>query len=243
MNNLKKILETKEENYGDLLRELISKMEIEQYFCPTTKKMKSTNKFLSKKTKLVTGYADFVLDDENAYFLLFKKIKENGFLLNNKNFSDEQICKFVQNSVFDYFGIGTPSDEQRTRIYRDAFQKEKDVSIKDFRESGNSMCLERASLSHNYFLLMGFNAELVAENVLLNSQRDLHTFNVVSLNDGKYIFDLVASKIKDAQMPSPIMTNLSNGYLGENISFTSQSGKINFINYPIENFIENTPNL
>ena len=241
MSNLQKILNCDEKNYDKLFDSLTKNLEKAQYFCPTNGKVQKTEKFLSEKTKLVTGYADLVLNDKNAYKILFDNVKTSGILKNSDAFSAEKLFKLVQNSVFDYFGSGRPNDELRTQIYRNAYLKEQDVSIKNFQNSGNSMCLERASLAHNFLLLLGVKDELVSSDINLNGQKDLHTFNIATLGEKRYIFDLVCSKVTDLPMPSPIMQKFDDAknYNGEKITFKTQSGKTNTISYDAVAFEKN----
>lgn len=245
MKNLQKILKTKNEDYKSLLGEIENSFEIENFFCPRDNKVSRASGFLGEKTKLVTGYADFVLDDESAYELLFDNVKASENLMQkNGKYNAENLCKLVQKTVFDYYGTGRPNDIYRTFVYRNAYNKETDVSVKSFCGTGNSMCLERASLAHNYFLLLGVQDTLVSSDIIINGEKDLHTFNVVEIDGKKYIFDLVCSKILNEKMPNPIMKNLSEDkkYKGESISFISQSGKNNTISY-LGDFMENEQNL
>ena len=232
MSNIQKILNTKPSDYPRLVKALSGELESEKYFCPREHNVTESAKFFGKESRLVAGYSNLVLDDDFAYAVLFDKLKDEQMnICRNNKIDDKAVCKLVQEAVFEYFGTGRPDDLGRTYLYNAAYQDGRIVSIREFCGNGKAMCLERASLAQNYFKLLGYDSKLMGGDISLNGSVDLHTYNVVSLSDGDYVFDLVCSKIVDGPMPSPLMTRLGSGEYYDKVTFVSQSGRTNTIEY------------
>lgn len=226
MNNLQKILSLSNNCYDDFIQETLSSLSSCKYFCPKrySNKIIKTCDILNEDTKIVTGYAPLIIDDNEIYKILFDNLKK----MNNGMRNEFQlITQGVQKTVFDYCGSGRPDDFLRTSIYRDAYYKDKVVSIKNFKSNNLSMCTERSCIAHNLFKILGLKSCLVAGEISLNGEKDLHTFNVVEVNGESYIYDLICTPIRvDKPMPQAIMHKLS--YEQSNILFNYDNKVLNF---------------
>ena len=249
-NIIKQIVKLNSKDYLEFLNKRIKSFTKVEYFKPSCNEHKTvvTTKFFGKDSKIVSGYAPLVLDDDSAYFLLFDKIKQlsSNYNLDNPLDVDKLSVLAVQTSVFEYFGNGAPNDVVRTLLYRNSFMKDEDLSISKFKGSNQSMCTERSALAQNYFKLLGYDCSYLSGIVFLNGQKDLHAFNVVRFSDATKIFDLVCTPINSTtkNLPSPIMCNLNydlslkaltDGEMDNldvpYINFQSQSGKYHCISY------------
>ena len=208
-----------------------------------------TNLFFGEKSKIVSGYAPLVLDDNEAYMVLYNTLKENAkdYDLNDENNIDKFVCNSVQKAVFKYFGNDSPNDIKRLMLYRNAYEKDEILSISKFKGTNLSMCSERSALAHNFFKLLGYNSSYLSGIIFLNGAKDLHSFNAVQLNSGYVIYDLICTPIKSLEenLPNPIMYKVNesvgktiienNGEINNldlnQINFTTQTGKIFTISY------------
>ncbi len=238
---INEVLKADKSGYKALLSMLEGSLDKEQYFCPTDGKVTKAKGFFDKDSRLITGYAPLVLDDDEAYFMLFEALKGKTEALNRVNPSERDIivAKTIQEVVFGYYGVGRPDDFGRTMLYRQADAQDRQVSMKEFKDSRRAMCLERASLAHNCFLLLGYDSTIVASDTYLNGEKNLHSYGIVTLGEEEYVYDLVCSKVLEGDMPSPIIAKVEDGL--ENITFTSQRGRENTITYkyaPVQTSVE-----
>lgn len=249
-NIVKEILKFNRNKFFIYLKSKIDLMGKVDHFLPSDNehKSKSTNLFFGSNSKILSGYSPLVLDDIEAYFVLFETLKQNSsnFNLNNENEIDNFVCDSIQKAVFRYFGNGVPNDVVRTMLYKTAHEKDEDLPISKFKGTNMSMCTERSALAHNFFKILGYNSSYVSGMVFLNGQKDLHSYNAVQLSSGYKIFDLVCTPTKSIEhnLPNPIMCNLdvnmgkmmlNNGEIDNldlpQTNFKSQSGKDYFISY------------
>ena len=107
-NIIKEIVKLNSKDYLEFLNKRIKSFTEVEYFKPSCNERKTvvTTKFFGKESKIVSGYAPLVLDDDSAYFLLFDKIKQlsSNYNLDNPLDVDKLSVLAVQTSVFEYFG-------------------------------------------------------------------------------------------------------------------------------------------
>ncbi len=239
MKRIWDIISLDRQDYDEAIERFLAQMKTDAYFCPMENQTHITSNFLGKSTKIMAGYTYLLIDDDDVYKILFDEIKKhtNRLIKPDGKIDDVVVCKIVQAAVFNYLGFGRPMDEKRTYVYCSAARNNQEVSIKKFRKNGLSMCLERATLAHNFFKLLGYDSNLIASEIRLNGYQGLHTYNIVTINGEKYFFDLICSKINEGKMPNPLIARLKDvqQMQGDTIEFTTQSGKlqhINYMNYP-----------
>ncbi len=228
------------EIFYDNLNKMLKKENTAEYFYPNASSNKSikTTKFLGPNTLIATGYSHLVLDDLSAYDLLYDNLTKLP-----EKYSAYDLIKCVQKSVFDYFGYDKPNEYERLKTYKLNYDKDIHTSIINFKNTGNSWCLERASLCHNYLKLLGLNSALISSNIELNGNKQLHAYNTLEINGFKYLLDLLNTPSSPENIPRPIFEKISDDIdlfneqhsidFGNNYSFSfvSKSGKHYHINY------------
>lgn len=250
MVKIEEILKLNKKDYKKFIEENIYSFEGLKYFCPQREYngLIKTKDFLSFNSMIVTGWANFVLDDESCYFILLDNVKE---MLDKKHFSNskqklENISKCIQKSVFDYYGYGKPNDYKRMLIYKDAYDRGFDVSMKTFKNSGNSWCTERASLVHNFFKFLGIESVLASSNIEILGGKDLHVYNFIRFDGKCYLFDLLNTPhMLDKPLPQIVLQEIDkeieetifndkdriDNYKKIEVSTISQSGRKYSITY------------
>lgn len=225
------------------LKNLLNKDNSLDYFCPNENDLvNKTTKFIGIKSIVVTGYSPLVLDDISAYDLFYNNLTKLP-----RNYCTYDLIKCVQKSVFDYFGYDKPNEIARLNTYRFNYEKDIHTSISNFKNTGNSWCLERATLCHNFLKLLGLNSVLISSNIELNGNKQLHAFNAVEINGNKYLLDLLNTPSSPDKIPEPIFERLPKDInlfnddnilnLNENLqyNFVSRSGKLYHIEYLLSN--------
>lgn len=229
--NVKEILKFSSDEFREYLKNKIDKLSKVDFFVPSTNdnKIKATNLFFGKDSKIVSGYAPLVLDDDEAYFVLFNKLKQNSTKYDLEKEVDKLVCESVQQAVFSYYGNNSPNDVIRTMMYKNAFIKDEDLSISNFKGTSMSMCTERSALAHNFFKILGYNSCYISGIIFLNGQRSLHSYNAVELKSGYKIYDLVCTPINSLEhnLPNPIMYDLGENEAGKLLSTTAEIDNLN----------------
>lgn len=219
-------------------------------FCPnqTKNRCQKTNKFFFKNSKFITGYAPIVFDDYAPYNIFFDNIKKYVCAqdINNKSKLLKKLLNIVQLSVFEYYGIGKPDEEKFLHLLKTYGDKNQDLSIAKLKQTNNSFCIERACLAHNFFKLIGINAQAVSQNVYVNEEKSLHMFNVVQIDDNYFVYDLINTYYTQSKpKPQFVFKQLddkqgkmifddneqANAVVLQNVSIKSQSGKDYVIDY------------
>lgn len=210
--------------------------------------------FLSKNGGIVTGLSNIVLDDDSVYSDLFDNINYYIGKTSNKN---EIIVKAIQKTVLDYFGVGKPAPEENKTIYlKLQYDKDLDTSIKDFKGKRWASCMERSALAFNLFKALNYDCVLISTDVNFCNNVEGHSFLMVKLNGKYFVYDLIASKINDGEMPSPLLCEIEpnvgqkimSGIIPKdinlyNVRFNTQSGKQHSISYHFyKNYQQNKEN-
>lgn len=212
----------------------MKKFKVAKFYTPQDNKTTICLDFLEKNSLVFAGYTYFVLDDYKAYHDIISKIqqikKQNKLTVND-------ICKVVQNYVLDYFGIGSVDPIAYIQKYKLEQDRGENVTLSSLKNTRISQCLERSTFAHNIFKLLNFDCALVASNINFDGIEELHSFNVLKINEDYYVFDLICSKIYDSDMPTPIMCKLPknigeqifkqkliNNFKTKDIEFVTQSG-------------------
>lgn len=208
------------------------------YFCHCDNEINKTSKFFNQRSLIQTGYSPLVIDDFDVYLSFFENLQK---IKSEKDI--DGILKIIQKTILDYFGYGVPNEAKRILLYKLFYEKEENVSIKNFYQSGNAWCLENASLCHNLLKILGFKTCLCACNVNINGKIELHAFNIVEIKNKKYIFDLISSSSSKDVLPPYILNKIDvddsifdestkiNNIRPQDCLYNSQNGKSYFITY------------
>lgn len=188
-------------------------------FC-SNKTANKTTKFFSENYLILTSHTPLVLDDDSIYSNFYKILQE---LQDNYTLSDLATC--VQRTIFGYFGSGMTQDDFRNYIYLNNWRNDKNTSIKDFKCLGISQCLERASVAHNLFKLLGLKSALISSDVYINNKQSLHCYNIIEYENQTYLVDFNRTSLNPAILPQPIIekldiNSLSNSPFDDNKTFT-----------------------
>lgn len=210
--------------------------------------------FLSKNGGIVTGLSNIVLDDDNVYGDLFDNINYYLDKTSNKN---SVVVKAIQKTVLDYFGVGKPAPDKDKMMYlKLQYDKNRDTSIKDLKDKRWASCMERSALAFNLFKALDYDCALISTDVNFCNKVEGHSFLLVKLDEKYFVYDLIASKIQDGEMPSPLLCELEpnvgqkimNGIIPKdinlyNVRFNTQSGKQHSISYHFyKNYQKNKEN-
>lgn len=225
--------------FAERLKELQKSENSVNFFCPKGDgSLVKTNKFLNSNSLVVTGFTPLVLDDLSAYNILFNNLSKLPI-----KFTQFDLIRCVQKSVFDYFGYSKPNEINRIQTYKNCFEKDINVSISLFKGTGNSWCLERATLCHNFLKLLGIDSVLISGDIELNGNRQSHCYNTYKINNCTYLLDLLNTPSSKDNIPAPICVQLYNeNKLFDNkvetelnqvysCNFVSKSGRLYHIDY------------
>lgn len=183
-----------------------------------------------------------MIDDFNVYLSFFENLQK---VKSEKDI--DGILKTIQKTIFDYYGYGVPNEAKRILLYKLFNEKEENVSIKNFYQSGNAWCLENASLCQNLLKILGLKSCLCACNININGKIELHAFNIVEIKNKKYIFDLFNTSSSKDVLPPYILNEIDvddiifdesakiNDIHPQDCLFNSQNGKSYFITYFLKN--------
>jgi len=121
----------------------------------------------------------------DAYEMLKENIKKNDA----KTY--EEICECIYETVNSYFG-GIDNVSTRMSYYKDFddITSEKDITrVSSLKGKGAAMCVERAMMSQNLLISLGFESIYKASGIKNNGKLEVHAYNLTK-NDGKYyLFD------------------------------------------------------
>jgi hypothetical protein len=190
-----------DEKRNDRINQFIEKrkreLEIDSYAGEISFLFPSTDKFLGEKAKIATStLADpLVMDDDQIYIDFFETLRT---LRTDPRWKDQSINNLIphafQGSIGRYFGgqrVYDGGDEIRKEIYaQGASTNPIGISVSEFRGKGVAQCAERASMSHNLYLLLGYDAELIVSNTCqMEGNEDLHLFNKLNSNGKTILYD------------------------------------------------------
>ena len=147
----------------------------------------------------VTGiYVGFLIDDPTIYEDLIENIIRRRYDPDRKSyvepFIDPSIFA-VQRTLNKYFGRtmdARPHYEEeefyrkQTELFGDNFRSSSGFSMREFRRNrGIAACGVLAPVAQNLFTFLGYDSSLV----VFRSSKNLHAFNIVTLERGKGLFE------------------------------------------------------
>lgn len=164
----------------------------------------------NKLIQLESGMGDIryctIGDINHAYEILRKNVKSSESL------SFHDLCFLVCDTVWNYFGNVS---NIKTRL--DYFPTEEDVidnkngKISDLMGKNAAMCVERASVAHNLLKSININSSLKFSEIIIDSKKDIHCFNLIEYDNKYYLFD-TALVMKQDDKVSPLLVEIPHEY-------------------------------
>lgn len=108
-----------------------------------------------------------------------------------QNFRD--VATMVAKTIFDYIGnpeVRTVKDRLSHLKEDDELAKGERNYISAFKGTGDAWCMERSAMAHQLFKFLGYDAELVTSQIMIDGKTSGHAFNLIKLEDQVVMFDL-----------------------------------------------------
>ena len=144
--------------------------------------------FTSEEVLIGSGldYTPCMIGDvTDAYTLLNEKIKDG-------NIEDlKSVMEIIFEVVNEYFG-GIDNIDKRMNNYVDLdfIESEEDIGkVSLLKGKGEAMCVERAMLTQNLLKKLGINSYYKCSSIKINGNNDIHSYNIISINNRYYIVD------------------------------------------------------
>jgi len=138
----------------------------------------------------------FRLDDNSIYPMLLETMKE----LKNGSGKGKEIRRLTSTAIMitlaRYFGNAytLQNTEARNReIYSEKTESDdKFISIKEFKDKGVAVCVEKATMAQNLLQFVGLDSFIIFSSKCRSAEEekeDLHAYNIISSDNGYSIFD------------------------------------------------------
>lgn len=141
--------------------------------------------------------SSFRINDDQIYLQLLEAIEE---FRKNPNWAvkslRETLPYAILRAVGQYFGNYCGYDDSETKrrtFYLDNTTLESGpISLVGFKNKGFTACSEKAAVTHNLLTFLGYNDLLVfsGETELVPGQSEVHTYNVLTTENGHFIFEI-----------------------------------------------------
>jgi len=155
------------------------------------------SEYIHPESKITVNFMvePFHLDDPEIYSILIEALGK--YKRQKEDISVEDIIPTaVQHAITEYFG-NPFADDQTEKEHRDFYLKRSlapeekpPLSVKELKGKRIAVCAEKASLAHNLFKFLGFEAFLILSTKgKLAEKEEFHAYNIIK-KDGKYfLFD------------------------------------------------------
>ncbi|KKQ74944.1 MAG: hypothetical protein US96_C0021G0011 [Candidatus Woesebacteria bacterium GW2011_GWB1_38_5b] len=191
-----------EEERSERIRQFIQKRKIEiendSHQGELSFLNKSTKSFLGRDTRIVANFLvdPLIMDDDEIYIAFFDTLRE---FRTHSGWKDQNVRNILphvfQRSIGKYFGgqrAYEGSEGKRKSIYfENTHSKSNGVSVREFKDQGAAFCAEKASMAHNLYLFLGYDAELIISNnyEIQGENEDNHMFNKLNINGKTVLYD------------------------------------------------------
>lgn len=139
---------------------------------------------------------------KDAYELLKTKINNMG---NNDIYG---LSSAVLETVDEYFGGISNIDSRMNYYYPSDFEESKNNFISNLKGTGAAMCVERAALAQNLLISLGINSFFKSSGIIKDSNREVHSYNLIEYKGKYYIFDTSLPNLINDQA-SPLIAELN----------------------------------
>jgi hypothetical protein len=144
----------------------------------------------------LTVFEGFKINDDSVYSNLLDSIRAHIRFDTWRNQGIRFINQYaILRTISEYFGnylADSQTEAQREYFYMKYSTIDSDpISIKDFKKRGISMCVEKAALAQNLLSFLGYDSLYCTgkECELIPGETGLHAFNIITTENGKFIFD------------------------------------------------------
>jgi len=129
------------------------------------------------------GEISFFLDDQEYLCLkLIEKIKTKPCN------SITDVSKIVTEVIYDYFGGVKVNGGEKERLSHLKTTGEKNY-LSAFKGTTHGFCVEKAIVAHQLFKFLGIDSSFVYSPTLVNGEKIIHAFNLISFNNQDCIYD------------------------------------------------------
>ena len=166
--------------------------------------LSSFNGVFNKEEVLIGTGFDYIPcmigDVSDAYIMLENKIKDVD--LNDI----EELFHIIFEVVNDYFGgIDNIANRMNNYVDIDFIESEDDIGkVSSLKGKGEAMCTERAMLTQNLLKHLNINSYYKCSSIKINNNYDIHSYNVVNINNKYYIVDTSLPTIRNEMISSLI---------------------------------------
>ena len=181
-----------------------------------------------------------MLDDKSLYYLFFDVLKENldkNKALENPKNEGLIVVNSIYATINMYFGKYNGNLDLRDRLTSFDFEQEKMPSVAVLKGKGCAACVEKASVSHNLFLLTGRESYFVSScsSKFEHSNDQGHSFTFIKNSKGNFmLFDHAMQNFGMVEGdPIEAMLNGEPLVIGE--PFANQGVYANACNLELEN--------
>lgn len=156
--------------------------------------------------KMTFDLNGFVLDDRSYYRDIVNYIRNAD---EKKAFNNNYIMNVIQHKIVQYLGI-SGSETRRNNLYDSAVDfedEDKDfdsqaLSIKDFKNNGTAMCIERSAMAQNILSFLGYDPMLIMGYMSTNKgvTNQAHAYNCIIRNGKAMLADFTNPIYKDGKL-------------------------------------------
>lgn len=173
--------------------------------------------FIPSRTKLKKMQFDlaaFRMDDTSFYksvIKLIQKAKPERIVKDGK-INNNYIMNIIQYSIINYLGLHS-SEAKRNELYNSkADIDDEPLSIRDFKQNGTAMCVERSAMAQNILAFLGYNPMMIF-GYISNEKGNInegHAYNCI-IRDGKaMLIDFTNPIMKDNKYYKPAIYPIDN---------------------------------
>ena len=138
---------------------------------------------------------------KNAYEILKTKI-------NNVNINDIfELSYVILETIDKYFNGKDNIGNRMNYYYSDDYEESKNNKISNLEHTGAAMCTERAAVAQNLLKFLGINSFFKTSGIILNDNKEIHSYNLIEFNDKYYIFDSSITNIINNQI-NPLIAEI-----------------------------------
>ena len=155
-----------------------------------------------------TGLGDIVNakigDIKDAYELLKSKIS------NIDSTDIFELSFVVLETVNEFFNGFDNIDARMDYYYPEDFDESKNNRISNLKGTGAAMCVERSALAQNLLKSLGINSFFKTSGIIKNSNKEVHSYNIIEFNNKYYIFDTSMPNLINGKI-NPLIAEIDKG--------------------------------
>lgn len=164
--------------------------------------------------------AGFIIDDTSLYKQVVNSIRQTDddeIINNEKNIiNNKVIMQIIQKVIIDYFGPSS-NENKRNELYNLRADIDNNIlSIKEFKQNGTAMCVEKSAVAQNILAFLGYDPMLIYGYMSTDKgfTNEGHAYNCIIRNGRAILVDFTNPSYKDGKYFRPSYYSVN----GENLS-------------------------